>query len=100
MQNAIRRIKRSRFGYWLRVLDTLLPHVAIILAGMLVVFFLIDRVNKPMAFMTNEFHKRITFILALLTLYLAVRRISALRRAERDAYKLRLRRYRDEGKPQ
>ncbi|MBQ8081408.1 MAG: hypothetical protein IJ240_05880 [Clostridia bacterium] len=93
MRRAIQWIKRARLGDWLRLLDKLLPHVAIILSGMLVVFFLIDRVNKPMAFMTNEFHKRITFALALMAIYLAVRRISAMRRAERDAYRRRLRQY-------
>lgn len=77
---------------WLRLLDRLLPHLAIVISGMLVVFFLIDRVNKPMAFMTNEFHKRITFVLALLSIYLSVRRISAVRKAERDAYRRQLRR--------
>lgn len=95
MRNAIQWIKRARLSDWLRLVDKLLPHVAIILSGMLVVFFLIDRVNKPMAFMTNEFHKRITFVLALLSIYLAVRRTSAIRKAERDAYKRKLRQYKN-----
>ena len=98
MRGVLQWIRRARLGDWLRLLDRLLPHVAIVLSGMLVVFFLIDRVNKPMAFMTNEFHKRITFILALLALYLAIRRVSAMRRAERDAYRRRLRQWKS-GRP-
>lgn len=89
MNRMIKWIKRARPGDWLWLLDKVLPHAAIVLSGMLIVFFLIDRVNKPMAFMTNEFHKRITFVLALMAIYLAVRRISAMRRAERIAAKRR-----------
>lgn len=60
-----------------------LPHVSIVISGMLVVFFCIDRVNKPMGFMTNEFHKIITFILALLSIGYSVFIISYQRRMER-----------------
>ncbi len=76
---------------WRGLARKILPHAAIVLAGMLVVFFVIDRINKPMGFMTNEFHKIITFALALLAIYMAVRLISIDRRAERMAYKRRLR---------
>ncbi len=92
MNRMIKWVRHAGIGDWLHLLDRLLPHVAIILSGMLVVFFLIDRVNKAMAFMTNEFHKRITFALALMCIYLAIRRISAVRRAERAAYRRRKRR--------
>lgn len=95
MRSVLNWIKRARLGDWLRLLDRLLPHVAIVLSGMLVVFFLIDRVNKPMAFMTNEFHKRAVFALALMAIYLAARRVSAQRRAERDDYRRRLRQWKD-----
>lgn len=40
-----------------------LPHAAIILSGMYLVFFLIDRVNSAMAFINNPITKRL--ILAL-----------------------------------
>ncbi len=92
-------IRRARLGDWLRLLDRLIPHAAIVISGMLVVFFLIDRVNKPMAFMTNEFHKRITFALALMAIYLAIRRVGSLRRAERDDYRRRLRQYKNDRTP-
>lgn len=60
-----------------------LPHISIVISGMLIVFFCIDRVNKPMAFMTNEFHKVITFILAILSLGYSVFIMSYQRRMER-----------------
>ena len=84
MRSVLNWIKRARLGDWLRLLDRLLPHVAIVLSGMLVVFFLIDRVNKPMAFMTNEFHKRAVFALALMAIYLAARRVSGAYRVEQS----------------
>lgn len=85
MQGIVQWIRRAKLKDWLGLFDKLIPHAAIVLSGMLVTFFLIDRVNKPMAFMTNEFHKRITFLLALLSIYLAVRRMAALRAREREA---------------
>ena len=87
------RVREAKGADWRRLLDKLLCHAVIVLSGMLAVFFLIDRVNKHMAFMTNEFHKRITFVLALMAVYLAVRRIAAARKSERDDYRLKLRKY-------
>lgn len=95
MQRMIQWIRHAKLSDWLKLVDKLVPHVAIVLSGMLVVFFLIDRVNKPMAFMTNEFHKRATFVLALLAIYLAARRVSAIRKGERDAYRRRLKQYKN-----
>ena len=87
------RIRRAKGADWLRLMDKLLCHAAIVLSGMLAVFFLIDRVNKHMSFMTNEFHKRITFLLAIAAIYMAVRRIASSRKAERDDYRRKLRTY-------
>ena len=92
MKKALEWIRNARPADWLRLVKKLLPHVAIVLSGMLIVFFVIDRFNKPMGFMTNEFHKKITFVLALLALYFAIQSISLQRRAERAEYKRRLRR--------
>ena len=75
MNKAVKWIKKAKPADWLALAEKIVPHIAIVLAGMLIVFFAIDRVNKPMGFMTNEFHKRITFALALLCLYLAGRRV-------------------------
>jgi len=47
------------------------------------VFFCIDRVNKPMGFMTNEFHKVITFLLALISIGQSCFVITYQRRKER-----------------
>lgn len=71
----------------------LIPYVAVVCSGMLVVFFLIDRVNKPMAFMSNEFHKVLTFVLALVSVGLAVRVITWQREEERRDYRKRLKAY-------
>lgn len=68
-----------------------LPHVSVVISGMLIVFFCIDRVNKPMAFMTNEFHKVITFILALLSLGYSIFIMSYQRRMERLEHQQRIR---------
>ena len=74
-----------------RLAKRALPHAAIVMAGMLIVFFVIDRINKPMGFMTNEFHKRLTFALCLLTIYFAVQITMIQRRAERGEYQRRQR---------
>ena len=89
--NALNWIRRAKPADWLRLVKKLLPHAAIVMSGMLIVFFAIDRVNKPMGFMTNEFHKRVTFALALISICLAIQTIASLRRRERAAYKKRLR---------
>lgn len=60
-----------------------LPHVTIVMAGMLIVFFCIDRVNKPMGFMTNEFHKILTLLLSIACVGYSVFTISYQRKKER-----------------
>ena len=93
MRKMIDWIKRARLEDWIRLIDKLIPHAVIVASGMFVVFFLIDRVNTAMEFMTNEFHKRLTLALALMAIYLAVRRIATIRKSERDGYKRRLKQY-------
>ena len=61
-----------------------LPHISIVMAGMMVVFFLIDRVNKPIGFMTNEFHRWLSFFLALFCLGYSVLLIAYQRKLERQ----------------
>ena len=60
-----------------------LPHAVIVMAGMMIVFFAIDRVNTPMGFMTNEFHKWLSFFLAVSCLIYSVSSIARQRRRER-----------------
>ena len=91
MKRALQWMRRARAEDWLRLARRLSLHVAIVISGMLIVFFLIDRVNKPMGFMTNEFHKVITFLLSLLSIAFAVRLMAIERRAEREAYRRRQR---------
>ncbi len=61
------------------------PHAVIVMAGMIIVFFCIDRVNKPMAFMTNEFHKWLSLMLALSGIGYSISYIVRQRRSEREA---------------
>ena len=62
----------------------ILPHVSIVMSGMMIVFFLIDRVNIAMGFMSNEFHKWLSFFLALFCMGYSVLLIAYLRYAERE----------------
>ncbi len=61
----------------------IIPHVVIVISGMLIVFFCIDRVNKPMGFMTNEFHKIITFVLSIISIGQSIFIIAYQRKKER-----------------
>lgn len=90
MKRIIRWIKHARPADWLNLVKKLLPHVMIVISGMLIVFFVIDRFNKPMGFMTNEFHKRLTFVLAILAIYYAIKAIALQRRMERIEYQRRV----------
>ena len=81
------RVRRMKLKDWRALIAKIIPHAAIVISGMLIVFFAIDRVNKPMGFMTNEFHKRITFALSLMAIYLAVKNVTLRRRAERERYR-------------
>lgn len=61
----------------------LFGHAAIIISLMYFVFFFIDRVNAPMAFINNGITKMLLFILCVLSIFNSVRLISADRREER-----------------
>ncbi len=88
------------------MLRKLLPHAAIILSGMYLVFFLIDRVNSAMAFINNGITKRLLLALCAISVVEAVwlirdERAKERRRQEREAEETRRRqreaaRYRDE----
>lgn len=90
MKHMIRWLKKAGPADWAKLILKLLPHAAIILSGVLLVFFAIDRVNKPMGFMTGEFHKVVTAILSVLCVYLAVSKIRSDRARERAEYRRRL----------
>lgn len=46
-----------------------LPHVAILLSNMYLVFFLLDRVNKAMAFINNGITKGLLVALSLISIF-------------------------------
>lgn len=50
------------------MLRKVLPHAAIVLSGMYVVFFLIDRVNQAMAFINNRITKRLLLVLCVIAI--------------------------------
>ncbi len=68
------------------------PHAIITMAGMIIVFFCIDRVNKPIGFMTNEFHKWLSFFLACYSIYCAVNHVAIQRKRARDEEMRRIKR--------
>lgn len=58
-------------------------HAAIILSGMYVVFFFIDRVNSAMGFINNKITKALLLILCVVSILNAALIIAAQRRLER-----------------
>lgn len=65
------------------MLRKLLPHAAIILSGMYLVFFLIDRVNSAMAFIDNRITKALLLALCAISVFNACLLIRDDRRRER-----------------
>lgn len=49
------------------MLRKILPHAAIVISGMYLVFFLIDRVNSAMGFINNDITKRLLLILCAIS---------------------------------
>lgn len=66
-------------------------HAAIIISVMYFVFFIIDRINSPMAFINNDITKVLLFILGIFSIFNSVRLIAADRREERRKIKARMR---------
>lgn len=62
------------------MLRKLLPHAAIILSGMYLVFFLIDRVNSAMCFINNDITKWLILILCAISVLNAISLIRGERR--------------------
>ena len=66
----------------------ILSHLVVILGGMFLTFFCIDRVNTAMAFIDNEISKWLLFFFSLLALALAIITLVTIRRRElRDRIK-------------
>lgn len=71
--------------------NKILPHSAIILSAMYFVFFFIDRVNQPMAFINNGITKGLLFLLCVISILNAISLIRIDRRRERQQQNLRQR---------
>lgn len=70
-----------------KTLRRILPHICIICALVLIVFFVIDRMNENQAFLKNEFHKWVLFILSVASLIESVLYSSLQRRMAKAEYK-------------
>lgn len=66
------------------MLRKILPHAAIVISGMYLVFFLIDRVNSAMAFINNEITKRLLLVLCAISVVNAIYLIRDDRRRVRQ----------------
>ena len=51
------------------MLRKIMPHIAIIISGMYVVFFCIDKVNSAMAFINNNITKGLLLVLCIVTVF-------------------------------
>ena len=60
---------------WLKKIRIWLPHIAIVIAGMYIVFYFIDRVNVAMAFINNDLTKFLLLFETILTIFLCTRLI-------------------------
>lgn len=60
-----------------------MPHISIILAGMLIVFFVIDRFNSAMGFLDNDGAKLLLFVLSVTSIINSVLLITYQRRRDR-----------------
>jgi hypothetical protein len=61
----------------------LLPHVGIILSGMLIVFFVVDRFNSAMGFFDNDAAKILICALGVVSIANSILLIAHQRRLER-----------------
>ena len=71
------------------MLRKILPHAAIIMSLMYLVFFFIDRVNTAMAFINNDMTKVLLLILCVISVVNAVLLIADDRKRTRDAQRRR-----------
>lgn len=67
----------------MKTLAKVLPHISIILAAMLTVFFVIDRFNSAMGFLDNDGAKILMFILCITSVANSIMLIAFQRRDAR-----------------
>jgi hypothetical protein len=70
----------------MRTMAKILPHISIILSGMLIVFFVIDRFNSAMGFLDNDGAKVLIFVLSITSIINAIMLVALQRRREREDY--------------
>lgn len=68
----------------MRKLSALLPHLCIILSGMLLTFFILDQINPAMAFINNEITKWLMLLQAVLTIICCILLIIFQRRKRKE----------------
>jgi len=66
---------------------SLIPHGTIILAVMMITFYITDRYNRPMAFINNDLTKVLLLIMSVLIIVQSVYMICVHRRKQTAAYK-------------
>lgn len=64
----------------MKLIKKIIPHISIIISGMLIVFFIIDRFNPKMGFMDNEGTKILTFILSVSSITTSILLVGRQRR--------------------
>lgn len=66
----------------MRIIKNLLPHVSLILSGMFITFFILDKLNPNMAFINNDATKLLLLLFAIVSLIVSLRLILHIRREE------------------
>ena len=59
-------MKKHKTRKLMHTIKSILPHFIIVPSGMLIVLFVIDRLNPHVYFMANEFHKWLLLIVCVL----------------------------------
>lgn len=65
----------------------LIPHVLIVLSVMMITFYITDRYNRPMAFISNDITKTLLLIMSVLVIIQSVYLIYTLRKEKAEAYR-------------
>ncbi|MHC1771228.1 MAG: hypothetical protein AB9907_05720 [Flexilinea sp.] len=64
----------------MKLIKKIIPHISIIISGMMIVFFIIDRFNPKMGFLDNEGTKILTFILSVSSITTSILLVGRQRR--------------------
>lgn len=65
----------------MKVLARILPHVTLVLSGMLLVFFVLDRYNPAMGYLDNPGERILLLVLAVTSIVNAVLLVACQRRS-------------------